>query len=348
MTLNMSRRNKEIKTIYSRTRAPAHTGFTTASGWGSEERRFSRFLVTLAILALVHIVLDAYLFYRPSDYAEKANLLRSSTPVEILILGSSHSLFGIRPDKLKERAINLANVSQSLSLDEQIMRIFLRKHPELRLVVVPVSYFSLDYCLSRGTEEWRDCLYFRFLGVHERSFVEICKDARYWSLPVFYGSGRLRKILSGDAREIRMPSLDSFGWCHPKPEYFGIISQEAARARVKGHQGLMFADLEPKNKQILVRLIDACLHQKVKVLLITLPVFETYLAQTDPNTLKHMRSVLQQFGNLPGVKYVDYLADPRFGRSDFADNDHLNENGAAEFSSLLDQEVIGPLLGSSR
>jgi hypothetical protein len=43
------------------------------------------------------------------------------------------------------------------------------------------------------------------------------------------------------------------------------------------------------------------------------------------------------------VRYTEFLEDGRFERADFYNDDHLNEDGAAKFTKILDAEVLAPM-----
>ena len=63
----------------------------------------------------------------PNSYRLKDRMLRQrAEEIQILALGSSHAAQGIRPDAFSIPLFNLANVSQSLILDEELFKRYLR------------------------------------------------------------------------------------------------------------------------------------------------------------------------------------------------------------------------------
>ncbi len=66
-----------------------------------------------------------------------------SKSVEILCLGSSHAYFGINPDFISPPCFNAAHPSQSLKYDFEIVKKYQDKWESLKVIVIPVDYFSL-------------------------------------------------------------------------------------------------------------------------------------------------------------------------------------------------------------
>ena len=80
--------------------------------------------------------------------------------VEILILGNSHGLYGLRPDVFKRKAYNLCNVSQIFEYDEYLLKRYLPKCKSLTDVVLVVDNSNLFDMPLENTEEFR-CIYYR-------------------------------------------------------------------------------------------------------------------------------------------------------------------------------------------
>jgi hypothetical protein len=305
--------------------------------------------LAVASYVLLMLALDAYLFKIPSLYSRKAALLNAAAPnATIIVLGSSHALFGVRPDKLQYPAVNLANVSQSLRLDEQIFQQVLRHNHNLRLLILPVSYFSLENTLKSDPEEWRDCMYFRYLKCSERNFWEISTDLRYWNLAFYYGPTRLRRLLGGDTTAANNCAnwihLDPFGWAPAPLKDCPEKTMESGLSRVKLHHTHMFYSLIQSNQAIVHRIISNCLSRGIKVVILTTPLHITYRNFTNAQRVNAMKQFLYSM-YVPGrIQYADYMADHRFVDSDFMDSDHLSQKGATKLTLLLDKEFVQPLL----
>lgn len=116
------------------------------------------------LLAIDHGLLS----HRASEVGLKRDVIeRCADDAEVLVLGSSHALFGICPERLGRPAASLAAASQSLYYDEQMLEKAAPSFPRLRLVVWPVSDFVLDYELEEA-DTGRGAHYRLFLGVPHR------------------------------------------------------------------------------------------------------------------------------------------------------------------------------------
>src|SRR5690606_22742388 len=92
----------------------------------------------------------------PNEYSIKKDYLdRNSNEIEILILGSSHTLRGVDPKYMNYKAYNAAMVSQSIDYDLEILKKYEGNWDSLKTIVLPISYFSLYSNLENEVESWR-------------------------------------------------------------------------------------------------------------------------------------------------------------------------------------------------
>jgi len=79
-------------------------------------------LFSLPVLALF-IVMEILLRQIPNDYLLKKKYLDNhSKEIETLILGSSHSFYGINPLYFSNNTFNASHISQSLDYDFAILK----------------------------------------------------------------------------------------------------------------------------------------------------------------------------------------------------------------------------------
>ena len=107
------------------------------------------FLIPLVIIlsALEYIAQSS-----PNSYKYKDEYIdKNCDSIKTLILGSSHSFYGINPEYLGNNSFNLANVSQDLKFDLYLFKRYIEKCKNLKTLIVPISYFSLyETPLDRG------------------------------------------------------------------------------------------------------------------------------------------------------------------------------------------------------
>ena len=92
----------------------------------------------------------------PNDYIYKKKYLDVySNEIETLVLGSSHSFYGVNPAFFFKNTFNASHISQSFDYDLEILEKYDGYLGELKTVVIPISYFSLFHKLESGSESWR-------------------------------------------------------------------------------------------------------------------------------------------------------------------------------------------------
>ena len=284
----------------------------------------------------------------PNQFAAKKCLLeRQKQRVEVLVLGSSHSVHGILPSLLGEPAFNLSGVSQSLYYDHALLAKYLIKMPSLKLVVCPVSYFSLEWQLDESIESWR-CYYYRYeWGLPHRDW-HMTWHARNFSGYCLCGSELGRKnILFGKIKDATTDFDLYGGWTNRpfvsdnlKDSGMGPHLPESAVVALKRHHSGMKQEQLPENAQILTDILRQVKYRGIGLVLVTLPVSRYYADGMNSGAYQRMQATLRQVTATDGVEYLNYTFDRRFSDADFYDADHLNALGAHKFSLILRDEVI--------
>ena len=102
-----------------------------------------RIIYFLIPILLFFICLEITLRKIPNDYKYKSEYInKSSSQIETLILGSSHSYYGVNPYYMSPNTFNNAHVSQSLNFDYQILMSKSKDWKKLKKIYLPISYFS--------------------------------------------------------------------------------------------------------------------------------------------------------------------------------------------------------------
>jgi hypothetical protein len=283
-----------------------------------------------------------YLKTANNQYLAKRQLLESvANEVEVLTLGSSHGYYGILPEVLGRGAFNLAATSQSIYYDRKILHKFLVKLPNLKTVVLPVSYFSLETQLDQAPERWRCYYYYRFYGIPHRGRA-MAYDVRNFSLYFLYGRNSA-KLMKNSAEFLNHDVLNDFdrwggvvegGFLKPAD-----LHQSSVEALLR-HHGMMKSENFADNVTHIQKMISMLQERQIRVILVTTPVTSYYRAGIRDDSFTRMQVALNEIARAKNVKYCNYFSDDRFNLSDFVDGDHLNRDGAIKFSKLLGREVL--------
>lgn len=257
-----------------------------------------------------------------------------------LILGSSHTFFGINPEHISRPAFNAANVSQDLKYDLFILKKSLNTLKNVEFVIVPLSIFSLYSELESGTESWRKYNYIHWFGYRElsaRDFFDLRTYSEIASSP--NKSGLVRRAFDNYVLGTYKPTWSKQGW---GTEYAASASEstlvETGKSAAMRHQ-----KNQEKNTLSIERLkniAEICTEKNIKLLIITTPAHSAYRDNLDSDRLTTMTSTALNISDKnKNIRYINYLADERFSNSDFHDADHLSHKGAEKFTKLINREL---------
>ncbi len=305
--------------------------------------RLALFSLPLAILALV---MEAGLEQVPNSYSLKRRAVEAQAPeLQVLVLGASEALTGVRPDLLQRPAYNLADRSQSLYYDFQYLDRFLPFLTHLRLVILTLSYYTLESSLADpNAEYWRQFFYQRFDGFIPEGSVDPF-DVRRYNLLFLYTPRiavgfALRGFKASGAGDI-----DSHGYERVQAVSRRVMSPEMGRENLRFHDRSMRAEYLPRNVALIEKAIDRLRARNVELALVVPPIPATVGKMVDPARRAQMISILERLASRDGVSYRDYFEDPRFVLDDFGDPDHLSESGAQKFTQILQEDVVSHMQG---
>lgn len=267
----------------------------------------------------------------PNDFIYKSEYLKNhASKIEVLVLGSSHSLSFIEPELMKPLGFNAANLHQTLKFDALIFHRFIDQMPRLNTVIIPISYGSFFTSLTEGKDRWRMKDYKRHYGFDEVN--------AYYDFEVLNGSTphQIKEVwsyLSTGKNNIT---------CSEKG--FGLLFSQTAQANLNKTGALVarrhtlecsdqFID---ENRGALVSIIEKCKARGIKVFLYTAPAYTTYREKIDWKLMNKTYEIIHEiFQSHPEIIYKNYFDDPRFVASDFRDVDHLNKTGADKFTQII-------------
>lgn len=292
-----------------------------------------RFLVYVGVFALVVLLSLAAgeMIVRsiPNPYKIKARELeRHGDRVATLVLGSSHTYYGIVPQELGDSVFNLANISQNYEYDYLLLKKYAPLMPNLRRVIINVGYSSFFDSDFPNGEWWQETNYQLYMGVKKhgqlsRTGFEIA------NFPVY--AGKLRKFLMRKPPAIC--DTTGFGLDYTfESRYDGWEHTGAIAARRHTAPDTAWMDY---NVRYLRRLVALCRGIGVQAVLVTTPCYITYNEHLDSAQLDSYVTVAKEVAAENSLRWVDLLTDSRFIADDFWDADHLNNRGATKLTHLL-------------
>ncbi|MCX5660567.1 MAG: hypothetical protein NTW19_12710 [Planctomycetota bacterium] len=256
----------------------------------------------------------------------KRRIIERQLDADTLILGTSHTLMGINPELLSGHAVNLANTAQDIYYDCALARLYTPRMPNLKRVIIEISFFTWEYSMENNPEWWRRDLYnfaFHIPPYHPGW------DLRNHSRLAAFGYERvlLRQASPNPFRpDGWQPTTSPFqpGSGKNKADLYLQIRREA---------------WAPINEGLVVDLVRDLAKRGVEVVLVQMPAHESYRKELQPEADLKTKESTRRVIEKTGVRFLDYLADPRFTIDDFVDGDHINEQGSRKFTKILDADL---------
>ncbi|MDD2475331.1 MAG: hypothetical protein PHI32_05410 [Dysgonamonadaceae bacterium] len=286
--------------------------------------------------------MEVTLRFLPNDYKLKKNYLDSnSNNIETLVLGSSHAYYGISPKYLSPKSFNAGYVSQSIDFDYEIINKYRDNFKNLKTVVLPISYFTFFTTLETNMESWRIKNYVIYYDInkphHLSDYSELLSND--FKINVFRLGGYYIK------RKIHVYS-DEFGWGtdHNSKNAVSLIETGESAALRNTFDVRLEATKRTfeENVKLLYSIAEWCKINKIKLILLTPPAYQTYIDNLDDHqlsmTVKTANAVASKYEN---CQYYNLINDSSFTAIDFYDADHLSENGAKKLSDIISKKING-------
>lgn len=301
----------------------------------------SKLLARIVIFALPILGFLGYLEHAlrafPNNWTVKrAALERVLNDTEVLITGSSHSFYGIRPSLLSPHTFSLAYTAQDLYYDTRLTLKYLDRMPKLGTVVIPVSYASLEYSVDDSSEQrYAEAFYYHVYRIPEEGRLP---TLAHYSLIALYGPHYARKLMRSSVGFSSDVGED--GGCRDEraTDSSGTAETQVVLAR---HHSVMSPHTAVGNLRYIEELLAALRARGIRAVFVTTPVSRAYHAGIRPVSYRRMQDAVAGFCVRYGLQYFDHMQDLRFSEADFMDPDHLDTLGAMKFTRIIRSEIFG-------
>lgn len=288
-------------------------------------------LVSVSILAV-----ECFVRYNiPNVYRCKNDWLsKNSSAVELLVLGNSHSYYGICPERLSRKSYNAAIVSQTLQYDCFILQHY--SFSSLKDVIVNVDISNVfDPPLSER-EGYRCAYYTVYMGC-PASFMDLNSHLEVMS------PGALRRKITSYLQE-----GDGCLTCSPLGYGFDYVlesrsasalSDENAEKRVAELISDRWRENFDMNIASLMQIADFCSKRDIRLTVISTPLHERLRNHIPPAIAEVIGRTLQGLSHKGCFRYLDFSDDSSFNDDAFFDIDHLSDVGAVQFTEIINSEL---------
>jgi hypothetical protein len=287
------------------------------------------FLLPILTLALI---VEALLRRIPNDYKLKKEYLdHNANAVQTLILGNSHSFYGINPKFLKKNGFNAASVSQSLNYDYYILKKYENNWTHLSRIVIPIDYFTLYKNLDIGSDLWRRKNYNLYYGMNVSN--DIATNTELLSTRF---KSNLTRLFSFYVFKRSLITTESLGWGNAYQGHKDL--QKTARVALSRHTVKNY-NLLADNVRTLTNIIKFAKARHINVVFFTSPACKYYYNNVSKTQMGKTLFEVNKLKDAYGVTYINMLQDRSFLDADFYDADHLNWQGAKKLSLKIDHIV---------
>ncbi|MEN8885928.1 MAG: hypothetical protein ABF246_06020 [Winogradskyella sp.] len=290
------------------------------------------FLIPIVVLA---IILEITIRHIPNSYELKSEYLENNAErIETIILGSSHSFYGINPKYFTAPAFNMSNVSQSPDVDLAILKSYEHQLTNLKTVVIRLSYDTLFEQLKLSPEDWRLKDYKLYTN------VDFDYTLKHNSEVLATGLKQSLEVLKNEYfNNTRLLNCDSLGFGKVKSQLKTIDLDNAGRIAAKRHT-ISSWHLLHKNSEVFKKIIEHCNQRHIKVLVVTPPAYKSYVNNLNTNQVDKMVETGIYLGETyENCSYHNFMTRLNLIHSDFYDADHLNSTGAKKFSLILNSLI---------
>lgn len=268
----------------------------------------------------------------PNPYKYKHQwMLENAENVQTLILGSSHTYFGINPEKFSKKTFSLANTSQNYEYDYYLLNQYIEQCTKLESIIIPVSYFSLFSSRFEDREEW-------WYAINYKIYMDcnIHSDFSRYNFELAHPSVYRGKMISIFSPSTTLGFTD-YGMGTTYSIDKKLNTWEDSEAAISRHTAKNLS-LMDKNLDWLHKIIEVCKEKEITLTLITTPTWHTYYNNINKIQLSKTFEIIDSIQKEhPFVKYYNFLSDNRFVADDFYDCDHLSNIGADKFSKILNE-----------
>jgi hypothetical protein len=295
--------------------------------------------------------------------------------IEIAVLGSSHSFFGVDASVFSREACNFSSPSQDLYYSYAILEKNAPLLPNLKYIVLSLDYYSFGFDVSK-VENYR-VSEFQRVGIQPRplaaprapadpdsgrsepfrylqpdikrqgSFIEqwLSNHSIFFRYRTVFARQALRFLQKACLWKKEPARINPGLLVIPYGDRNAPTGATDAKSRAYFHMTTCWnASMEPASSAYLDQLIRLALGKNIKVTLIVMPVTREYFTALTEDFKKHFRDnvsrVTRKYAAVD-VKFIEFANDRRFSRADFMDPDHLNAKGAATFTKILDAALEG-------
>ena len=307
----------------------------------SKIRKFILSGVIFILPVLIIMILAEYLLTQ-LDFAEKIKnqyIEDNSSGIEILFLGSSQVERAINPEYIVKPSINLANSSQRLYEDFELLKRFVKELPNLKVVVIEITFDKLE----RDHSETASVVHhknFKFYNVNTFGRNLKIQDNFLFHSDPSYFSNQIESYFTGKQEIVYNKygfDINKFHGSYPQAKFNDSLIKDDSIYIQNIENEIAFLE----NRKILENLIQFCASKNLKILVYSPPEHIRFRKLRKPHLVQKYENFIKKLKILhPKIEFYSDTYNTQFLIEDFYNANHLNPDGAKKASLLLDEEIL--------
>lgn len=298
---------------------------------------FLRILYGLILFVLLFFLgVEMFLRKIPNDYSYKSKYLKENgSQIETLILGSSHTFYGLNPKKFSSNTFNVAHSSQTLNLDYEIFEKNKSNFSKLKTIIIPISYFTFTAQLDDFSE--KKLKFYNIYWKIPTGYNDFDKNYELFAEPIDVNYNRIKNYIVNRTNDI---TIDEKGYIKKRfePEWNDTENSLKAFKRHRYNMGsIKVQNVIKKHYLYMENIIKYANDNQIKIVLLTTPTtdnYKNYVIQT-PQYF-NLKNNIEKLSHYDNVIIADYFINNQdFELSDFKDSDHLSAKGADKLSEKI-------------
>ena len=300
--------------------------------------RFIKYILIFFLpVLLVYICIDLAILQIPQSYQNKATYLKTNKQdIQLLSFGSSQMQNAINPEYLSIPSINFGSTSQHHRLDFEILKQVKDRLPKLKTVIFELSYSHLE--LHHNSKEfWKNNIYYNFFNVNAFGRKTYFKDRLLFiSRPDFYAKVLKEFYITNKNKSVYnkygFKTNDTLGkFFRLQYDPLKIATQEVEINTKQNRKVFTY------NTAYFETIMNYTLEQNLEVIIVTLPMYKTFLKQRNQSILHRRDSILLDLQNkYTHLKIFRKEQDTiKYNVHDFKNESHLNSFGAEKYTKEL-------------
>lgn len=300
------------------------------------KRFISKTLIFTLLLLIIAIVIEFVVRSVPNPYKYKMSLIeKQKKDVQLLVLGSSTTLNGIKPGVFDKKTLNMALGGQGIIIDAFLVNRYLQQMPNLEAIILPVDYPTL---FKPAVSGFPDGLmsYHVYYGFEPECFsIDNCFE-------FFHRKSvrtKLERMIHGETPRFS----DSLGFAGSA--WIGDLEAEVyiKGMTIEDNTDNMMDKTIKKNIKALRQIAELSEKANVKLVIVSMPFHKSFRDLASPTQWSFTHSVIdtviKQFDN---SLYLNYYSTD-FSDTCYLNSTHLNVYGAELFTKMLahDLDSIG-------